>query len=862
MESRNSVKATRVLTLAALGCIVCQFLAGSVALSQPFPSFMLDSSLARMPGFDNVEGTRVAFGPDVGLVVWTTEMEVRGVRVDRNGALLDSVQIDIDGPDLNDPVYMRPGVAWGGQSFLVVWANWDVTRCALVQPDGRVTARAVLQDSAQTSQREASVAFDGANFLASWIANHDTFGLTAFFSRVSPQGVVLDSPPHLVAPLGAGRQYGMSLCFHEDRYLAVWNDWDTIGVSGNFIMPDGSIADSAGFPIRQGVGTNSPAVTHDRSNFVVSWNESRYRVKMARVTDDGLVLDTAGILIDSFSLSQTALVSNGDTTIVVFRSDSAWDFDSLTLEAVRMDAEMNRLDADPMQISAPGDDGWGLAPECPAAALCGGDYFIAWRQPLTMEMDPEQDWPQALCRRMSRNGVLLDSTPVVLSYGTDVQDCPDVASDGENFLAVWSDTRRDSAAALSFSLCGARLTADGTLLDPSPIWLDSTEYEVRPAVAFGGGCYLAVWSDADSVSAKRITSTGVVLDSMPLRIADPGKPEYYTDVAFGDSLFLVVWSARSPSVIHGCRITPAGALLDTIPLLLVVDQTQQSQHPQVAFDGVNFLVARHDDTPEPDVHRCVRVGTNGAILDTADITVGDAGSVYDYTAPELAYGNGVYFVVDNSNSRCWRVSPGGSVLDSVPHSYSDFTHVVFDGTDFMLLCQSRDTTGRWLGSLGAMRITPNGRVLDSTPFKLVTADSTQASAWTAAMSANAANRVGVAFTSIGPAPYLTRRIRATAFPAVIGIGSEKEDARVAPFRLLPNPASRMVSLSFDLRQAGQVQVSAFDAAGRRCAVVHSGRMPAGTHSLAFDTGRLANGVYFLRFEAGADARSARLVVSH
>jgi hypothetical protein len=39
-------------------------------------------------------------------------------------------------------------------------------------------------------------------------------------------------------------------------------------------------------------------------------------------------------------------------------------------------------------------------------------------------------------------------------------------------------------------------------------------------------------------------------------------------------------------------------------------------------------------------------------------------------------------------------------------------------------------------------------------------------------------------------------------------------------------------------------------------------MPAGAHSLAFDTRRLPNGVYFLRFEASAETRSARLVVSH
>ena len=858
MRSRSSFRAARGFTLAALGCIACQFLAGSVALSQPFPSFMLDSSLTRMPGFDNVYRPNVAFGPDIGLVVWTTESSVRGVRVDRNGTLLDSITIDIDGPDFNDPVYMRPGVAWSGQSFLVVWSNWDVTRCALVHPDGRVTARAVLQDSVETPECAAAVAFDGTNFLASWFAAYDTFGLTAFFSRVSPQGVVLDSPPRMVAPLRAGEQYGIALCFHEDRYLAVWNDWDTSGLSGNFIMPDGTIADSGGFTIRHGVSTRGPAVTHDRNNFLVSWNEQPM-VKTARVTDGGQVLDSVGVMIDSFSLYETGIVSNGDTTLVLFLHDSLWGWDSLTLVAVRIDAALNRLDAVPVKISAPGDIGWGDAASSPAAAMNGDDYFIVWQQPLNMG-EWTEDNDQALCRRMDRNGQPIDPTPVILSYGADRQSHPDVASDGDNFLAAWSDLRRDPIAR-AVSVRGSRFTPEGALLDPSPIWLGSSEYELRPAVAFGGGCYLAVWYDADSILAKRITPAGVVLDSAPLHIADPGGPNSCTDVAFGDSVFLVVWPVSSPAVIHGCRITPAGVLLDTTPLLLVVDQTQQSQNPRVAFDGVNFLVARDDGEPEPDAHRCVRVSPNGEVMDTADITVGAAGSGYQ-TAPELAYGSGVYFVVDNSNSRCWRVSPDGSLLDSVPHSYSDYSQVVFDETDFMLLCELEDSSGQLTNSLGGMRITPSGRVLDSTPFTLVTADSAQAGARYAAMTANGANRVGIAFTGYEPAPYLTSRIRATAFPAVIGIGSGQANPAPTVFRALPNPASGRVTLSFGLRQAGPVQVSAFDAAGRRCAGVHSGSLPAGTQSLTFDTRRLANGIYFLRFEAGADTRSARLVVSH
>lgn len=65
-----------------------------------------------------------------------------------------------------------------------------------------------------------------------------------------------------------------------------------------------------------------------------------------------------------------------------------------------------------------------------------------------------------------------------------------------------------------------------------------------------------------------------------------------------------------------------------------------------------------------------------------------------------------------------------------------------------------------------------------------------------------------------------------------------------------------------LTQAGPVEVNVFDAAGRGCASLFSGRMKAGMQTLSLDTRRLANGVYFLRLEAEAATRSTRLVVSH
>ncbi len=857
MKSRSPSRATRVLTLAALGCIISPFMAGSVALSQPFPSFMLDSSIVRGPTLaDEVAGTAVAFGPDTGLVVWVEDYVLRGVRVSSTGALLDTVPIEVSGPDIDAEQYSRPSVTWGAGQFFVAWLGGSEAMCASVGTDGNVTRRSILQETVNTSSNSrAASGFDGTNFIVAWAGSLGGGPYTAFFCRVSPQGAVLDSPPRLVAPRGAVEQYDIAVCFHEDRYLTVWHDWDTSGMWGSFILPDGSVPDSVGFPVRTGKEVDFPHLTHDSRNFVVAWQETGDRTMLARVTDDGQVLDTAGVVLDSFSPWQNDVFSTGDTTLVVFSSDSLSSLDSTRVRAMRVDTALARLDSVPVVLSGPSEgSSEDVAPNDPAIALCGDDYIVAWVQPVPpdSESDPRIAW----YRRLSRQGQLVDSTPVVASYGSNSQTYPDVASDGTNFLAVWADTRRDSTGRRSVAYHGMRFSADGVLLDPQPIQIgDGASIARHPTLAWGGGCYLVLWPFGFGFSAARVAPDGSLLDSVPFAIEDPDMPERYPDVAYGDSVFLAVWSTQAADDIHGVRITPSGLVLDTMPLLLQVDASYRSAYPQVAFDGENLLVARNDSRPLPRRLRGVRVNTSGQILDTADI---DMDSVTTTSAtPKLTFGGSVYLVTNSRYGNSRRVTPEGVVLDPVPSTYHSYAQSVFDSTNFMLLCR-RDSSDE----LGAMRITPDGRLLDSTPFLLVTAEGAQTSAQCAAMAANASGRVGLVSRCFEQPPYLTYRIRAAAFPAVLGIGAGHEDARVAQFRALPNPASRMVSLSFGLRQAGPVQVSAFDAAGRRCAVVHSGRMPAGTHSLAFDTGRLANGVYFLRFEAGADARSARMVVSH
>jgi len=47
MKNRSSVRSVRALAPAELLFLICLLISGSVALSQPFPSFMLDNTIVR-----------------------------------------------------------------------------------------------------------------------------------------------------------------------------------------------------------------------------------------------------------------------------------------------------------------------------------------------------------------------------------------------------------------------------------------------------------------------------------------------------------------------------------------------------------------------------------------------------------------------------------------------------------------------------------------------------------------------------------------------------------------------------------------------------------------------------------------------
>jgi hypothetical protein len=227
-----------------------------------------------------------------------------------------------------------------------------------------------------------------------------------------------------------------------------------------------------------------------------------------------------------------------------------------------------------------------------------------------------------------------------------------VAFNGTHYLVVWEDYRRHADGIEVTDLYGARVTRTGALLEPEGFRISSApSRQGAPSVAFDGTNFLVAWEDMRSmqrydVYGARVSPDGTVLDPDGIPIATAVNGQNNPIVSSDGSGFLVAWQHMLPSAddaippshdIYAARVDSTGVVLD--PQGIPVSSSAGPQtRPSVAFDGTNYLVAWEDKRAgNLDVY-ATRVSRLGVVLDVTGIPV-TTGPERE-GAPSVSYGDG------------------------------------------------------------------------------------------------------------------------------------------------------------------------------------------------------------------------------
>ena len=112
-----------------------------------------------------------------------------------------------------------------------------------------------------------------------------------------------------------------------------------------------------------------------------------------------------------------------------------------------------------------------------------------------------------------------------------------------------------------------------------------------------------------------------------------------------------------------------------------------------------------------------------------------------------------------------------------------------------------------------------------------------------------------------------RAVRSDGVAAVDNIDLELETItgaegveQIGDIRIFPHPVRGRSTVLFSLSEPDYVEMTLYDALGRRVETLVGGLWGSGTHSVDLDSGHLAPGIYFYRFDVRAAASSGKVLV--
>ena len=450
--------------------------------------------------------------------------------------------------------------------------------------------------------------------------------------------------------------------FDGEYYLVVWTDHRCSfkdDVYGARLTADGVLLDSAGIPISlEAVNQSRPSVAFDGTDFLVVWSDTRggyYDIYGARVTHDGEVLEPHGFAVHTDTdLQQFPSVAVFDTLCLVTWQDSRsgyWDIYGARVSGGQV------LDPGGFQVS------YGAENEQYGAISPGADgWLVVWQ-------DSRNGGFDIYGSRVTPDGKVADSAGIWIARGSHNESNAAVGFDSL-WLVSWADMRGGTYS----DIYAARVGSDGSVLDTLGFAVSTAGNSQSSPSVSGSGSFMVSWGDARSypdynIYGTRVTRAGVVLDPSGLAVSTAGGSQQTPMVAWGDTNWLVSWNdgrGDNSWAVYSARVGTGGTVIDpdgihTSPLLY------NQFEPDVAFDGTNYLVAWGDyrSGTNRDIYG-TRVAPDGTVLDPAGIPLCTQGNWQGVASVE--FGDSLYLVAWGDLRTGFdiygtRVTPAGEVLD-------------------------------------------------------------------------------------------------------------------------------------------------------------------------------------------------------
>jgi large repetitive protein len=570
----------------------------------------------------------VAFDGTNFLVVWSDArqplagLDVYGARVSPEGAVLDSQGIRISALSSNDStpaVSCRPGL-----ECLVVWDAGGRLDGARVRPDGVVLDPWSLElDGSGGATRYPSVATNGTDYLVAYQYGESGQGVADIRGvRMQPDGT--RGAPSLLVGVMDDQVFPATASDGTD-YLVSWADRRggtlfeayamRVGAAGNLLEP-------GGFPLGSSGHCAYASAGFDGNQYLVAWSCGS-SVQATRVSRSGTPLGLLGLSASPSAWKPVVAAAPGGSLVV-------WDdgrHSSRDIYGTRVESGGAVLDSAGLLVTRV-LNGISNGQSTPVVGFAGSHHLVVWE-----DFRQGTGTSDLYAVRMAQDGTVLDPRGILLSRAPGSQVPVRIAFDGTNALVVWRDQRNGN-----WDLYGARVAADGTVLDPEGLLLVVGSREpLNPDLACGGGTCLLVWDElrdgtlGREIVGARISSNGQVLEPGGFLISNFALAQSNPAVAFDGTNFLVVWEDfrhyALGQEVYGARVTPGGQVLDGMGFVIHTDLLRSLVNPVVAFLNGVYLVAWQrpytsgpDNAPADDLH-AVRVLPGAKVLDASPLTV-------------------------------------------------------------------------------------------------------------------------------------------------------------------------------------------------------------------------------------------------